>query len=268
MSVPPAENTPNTLSRRTLAKGIAWSTPVIMASALAPAYAVSGPVRGCYDYSFSRFAVGTDANGLTGTANSQGNAPSTTVTTRVVRGGTAGAVDPRTVGLSTGKYSSKFNGKIDYRGEQIGYPASTSPYPISGLTQASPGLVLNIGYNTTTRVTFEFPVPLTSASITILDITRSNSSLSSGAYRYADTVTIDQPWVMTGDLTSANATSGAAGVTFSRSREYASSQTKTVRNVMSTKTTSRFSSLTFTYTAPVSGGWEFLAIPSISFCVA
>lgn len=37
---------------------------------------------------------------------------------------------------------------------------------------------------------------------------------------------------------------------------------------MSTNTTSRFSSLTFTYAAPVAGGWELLAIPSISFCVA
>lgn len=234
----------------------------------------AGPWRGpagaggCYNYSFSQFAVGTDANGLTGTAISQVDAPSAMVTTRVVRGGKAGAVNPRSVGPSTGMYSSKFNGKMDYQGEQNGYPTSTAPYPISGLTQASPGLVLNIGYNTTTRVTFEFPVPLTSASITILDITRSNSTLSGGAYQYTDTVTIDQPWVMTGDLTSANATRGAAGATFFRSAEYVSSQTKTVRNVMSTNTTSRFSSLTFTYTAPVAGGWEFLAIPSISFCVS
>lgn len=71
-----------------------------------------------------------------------------------------------------------------------------------------------------------------------------------------------------GNPPSANATRGAAGATFFRSAEYVSSQTKTVRNVRSTNTTSRFSSLTFTYTAPVAGGWEFLAIPSISFCVA
>lgn len=83
----------------------------------------AGPWRGpagaggCYNYSFSQFAVGTDANGLTGTAISQVNAPSVTVTTRVVRGGKAEAVNPRSVGPSTGMYSSKFNGKFDYQGE-------------------------------------------------------------------------------------------------------------------------------------------------------
>lgn len=40
---------PSNISRRTLAKGIAWSTPVIAASAVVPAYASSAtPPAGCY----------------------------------------------------------------------------------------------------------------------------------------------------------------------------------------------------------------------------
>lgn len=255
------------ISRRTLAKGAAWSVPVIAASAAAPAYAASPCDGACYTYDLGQHAAGTDANGLTGTATSSTCNRNTVVTTTLNKGGTPGTVSGTTG--SSGKYSSTYNGKIDYRAEQTAWPAN-DPYPISGLSATDPGLVLNTGYNTTTTVTFRFPAPVTSASLTILDITRSNSTTGSNSYRYTDTVTIDQPWTTTGDMTSASGTSGAAGATFSRTAAYESSRTKTVSNTMSTNVTggTTFTELTLTYTAPISSGWQFIAIPDLRFCLA
>lgn len=249
------------LTRRTLAKGAAWSVPVIAASAAAPAYAASPCDGACYTYDYGQHAVGTSANGLTGTATSSVCSRNTKMTTTLNMGGTPGTVT--NMDASTGKYSSKFNGKIDHRGEQVGYPASR-PYNLPGVSATDPGLILNIGSGTTTTVTFTFPAPVKSASVTILDITRSNSSAS--AYRYTDTVTLDQPWTMTGTNTSASRTSGAAGQTYYRTAQLESSTPMT--NVMSTSSTGSITTLTLSYSATASYGWQFIAIPQLTFCLA
>ncbi|MEX5275292.1 hypothetical protein RF638_15300 [Kocuria sp. CPCC 205235] len=253
------------LSRRTLAKGAAWSVPVIAAAASAPAYAVSPTCKGlCYKAEFTSADQGKLASEvvLTGTPVMPGcNQPPITVSMTLNMGGTAGGASSKTVGPATNKYSSAFNGKIGYQGEQNDYAAS-SPYKIGGLSPTDPGLVLNIGYNTTTTVTFNFSEPVSSASLEIFDITRSNNTNTN--YRYTDTVTINQPWTMSGDMSYANRTSGAAGETFSRTTKY--NTTPIVRNVMTTRATSPFSSLTFTYSAPVSYGWQFIAIDELTFC--
>lgn len=251
------------LSRRTLAKGAAWSVPVIAASAAAPAYAASPCEGACYTYDYGQHAVGTSANGLTGTATSSVCSRNTKMTTTLNMGGTPGTVSGITA--STGKYSSTFNGKIDYRGEQANYPASNA-YKLPGVSAADPGLILNIGSNTTTTVTFTFPAAVKSASVTILDITRSNNTINGNAFRYIDTVTMNQPWTMTGNMTSASRTSGAAGQTFSRTAQLESSTP--LSNVMSTNSTGSFTSLTLSYSAPTTAGWQFIAIPQLTFCLA
>lgn len=242
---------------------------MIAAAASAPAYAVSPACQGlCYTAEFTSADQGKLASGvvLTGTPVTPGcSQPPIRVTMTLNMGGTAGAVNPRTNESSSGKYSSEFNGRIGYQGEQNGYPA-TSPYPNRGLSRTDPGLVLNIGYRTTTTVTFNFSEPVSSASLEIFDITRSNNSNST--LRYTDTVTIDQPWVMGEDLTHASRTSGAAGQTFSRTVTY--NDEKIFRNIMTTRAPSPFSSLTFTYSAPAASpvreGWQFIAIDELTFC--
>lgn len=255
------------LSRRTLAKGAAWSIPVIAAAASAPAYAVSPACQGlCYTGDFSSADLGKLASDvvLTGTPEMPGcNQPPITVSMTLNMGGTPGASTSNST-VSTGKYSSAFNGKIGYQGEQNGYSATGNPYPIPGLSRTDPGLVLNIGYNTTTSVTFNFSEPISSASIRILDISRGVNDRYSDTWVYTDTVTINQPWVMTGDTNYANRTSGAAGDTFYRTRSYTSGSV--MSNTMTTRATSEFSSLTFTYSAPAYRGWQFIAIDELKFC--
>lgn len=254
------------LSRRTLAKGAAWSIPVIAAAASAPAYAVSPACQGlCYTGDFSSADLGKLASDvvLTGTPEMPGcNQPPITVSMTLNMGGAPGAstsysTDP------TGLYSRAFNGKIEYRGEQNGYPA-TKPYEMPGLSATNPGLILNIGHDTETSVTFTFSEPVSSASIDILDISRGTRTDYSSTWRYTDTVTMNQPWVMSGDLSYANRTSGAAGETFYRTRSYTSGSV--MRNTMTTRATSEFSSLTFTYSAPEYQGWQFIAIEDLKFC--
>lgn len=242
---------------------------MIAAAASAPAYAVSPACKGlCYKAEFTSADQGKLASEvvLTGTPVMPGcNQPPITVSMTLNMGGTAGGASSKTVGPATNKYSSAFNGKIGYQGEQNDYAAS-SPYKIGGLSPTDPGLVLNIGYNTTTTVTFNFSEPVSSASLEIFDITRSNNSNST--LRYTDTVTIDQPWVMGEDLTHASRTSGAAGQTFSRTVTY--NDEKIFRNIMTTRAPSPFSSLTFTYSAPAASpvreGWQFIAIDELTFC--
>lgn len=83
---------------------------------------------------------------------------------------------------STGKWNSKYNLKVEWHGGQNYYP----DYAIPSLSATNPGLVLDIGYNTTTTVTFTFAQPVSSVALDIYDISRSINSDT--LLRYTDTV--------------------------------------------------------------------------------
>lgn len=257
----------NQPSRRTIVKGVAWSVPTLALAAAAPSFAISGPCAGiCYTMTWPTSLLGKPANGQVILASpkdpkcTQGAA----VTTSVTMTGTGTTVNSTTAFNSTGLYNTRFNGVIDYRGEQAGYYGSGA-FPIAGVSASSPGLVLNIGTGTTTSVTFTFPKAVTSASLQIYDITRSINTVSGNSYRYQDTVSFSQPVSVSGTMTSANASTLAAGATFYRTGKYESTTTPIV-NTFTTRSTTSFTSFTVNYTAPVSQGWQFIALGPLTFC--
>lgn len=165
---------------------------------------------------------------------------------------------PRLHGLH-GKYDSKYNQTIEYRGGQNFYP----DYRVPALSSTNPGLILNIGHTTTSTVTFTFSRPVSSVALDIYDISRSTNS--ERRLRYTDTVSFSQPVAVTGTMNSANASSLAAGQTFYRTNAYTSETS--IENTFTTTTTAPMSSFTVTYTAPVSRGWQFIALGGMTICL-
>lgn len=259
------ESVDRRISRRTLAKGTAWMVPTVAVAAAAPAFAVSGPCSGCYEMSWGQHGTGIRVGGQTFSTTGEPCAEPPTATVAVNRGGTAGSVSG--TNASTGLHSRTFNGVIDYRGEQVGYPANT-PFPIAGVSAANPGLILNIGHSTTTTVTLTFSRPISSAVFPVHDLTRSTNTQSSNAYRYTDTLAFDQPTEVSGASTSTlNRSTAPAGQSYSRTGHVESSRTDSRLVTFTTTSTSSFSSITLTYSAPQSSGWQFIALGNLSLCV-
>lgn len=253
------------ISRRRIATGLAWSVPAVVVATATPALAMS-PCKGCHTLQWNQFAVGTDVNGRVATTVADGepcpNPP--TVALAVTKGGSAGTVNAQTRTSSEGLYSAAFNGKVDYRGEQNDYPAGSRPFEISGTSASDPGLILNIGYRTTTTVTFSFPVEVNRLSFDIHDITRSNHS--NDHFKYTDTVSTSTAVTLTGTSTrTLNRTSGTGP--FNRTVAETSSETdaKTIRFTQSTD--EPLTSFTLTYTAPREDGWQFIVIDDLHFCI-
>lgn len=252
------------ISRRTIARGAAWAAPAVVAASALPAFAVS-PCKGCYSYNWSSADLGKLASevvmvGQLDTGVACATPPTASISLDM--GGTPGA----STSCSTdppGLYSKAFNGRIGYQGEQNGYPAS-KPYTIPPLSATNPGLILNIGHETATSVTWTFSQPVDSVAVDIYDISRGTRTDYSSTWRYTDTVAFNQPVKATGDTTYANRTTMAAGETFYRTRSYTSGTT--MLTTFTTTNTSPISSLTLTYSAPEYQGWQFIAVGKIRTC--
>lgn len=252
-------------SRRTVAKGAAWLVPTVAVASAAPAFAVSGPCEGCYTMNWSQYPLRTTVNGQTFTTSGTPCAEPPTASVSVNRGGTGSAASNTSNVSGSGRYSSYFNGVIDYRGEQNGN-AAPNGYTIPGMSQSNLGLVLNIGSGVTTSVTFTFNEPISSLELPIYDISRSNRTTGSNTYRYIDEVAFSQPTTASGVTTSLNRTSAAAGQKYFRNAQVESS-TGNLLLTFSTTSTSSFDSFTVTYTNGTTSGWQFIALGNPSFCV-
>ncbi|WP_374928793.1 hypothetical protein [Kytococcus sedentarius] len=160
-------------SRRAIAKGAAWTVPAIAMATAAPAVAAS-TCAGCHTMEWSQFALGETPTTGTTTPSDVECATPFPVTIKTSATGNPGTVNPRTNTASTGFYSEAFNMKVGYQGEQAGRDLSR-PFSIAGVSAEAPGLILNIGHNTTTKVEFTFPAPVSSVSLDVYDFTRSTA---------------------------------------------------------------------------------------------
>ena len=257
--------------------GVAWSVPAVTVAAAAPAFA-SSMCSGCFRMSWSQFAIGMDALGQVGSSTLLSGTCVSNPTVSI-SGNREGYPDTADSGCSTDLYSSAFNLKVDYRGEQLGYSAAGGPYQFPCLSSTSPGLIFNIGFYTTSTVTFTFSQPVTSLEFDICDISRSNGS--SSTYRYIDSFSFSEDMVVTGDMTylvqdSVAGAVGAASVASGavvpadnfiyRSSAYTTSGVPKVNHVKTTNATS-ISSFTITYTAPEGCGWQFASVGDLQFCI-
>lgn len=257
------------ISRRTVAKGVAWSVPAITAASAAPAFAASPCVGGCYTMNWGDWAMGTSVDGQTGQTVSTDAACSSSLTVQidVDMSGTASTLNANTVTGSSGKYNSTYNGKVGYLGEQNGY-VGTNAWNIRGVSDADPGMVLNIGSNTKTTVTFRFSQAVSSVELDILDITRITDTTNSNRYHCQDTVSFSHDVRVTGDMNSANVVSGAtlrAGEPFHRTARYPSLPDRPVSNTFAA--TGSITTFNVTYSAPVADGWQFIALGDPRFCL-
>ncbi len=271
-------STERTVARRTLTRSVAWATPAVVLAAPVAAYAASPTAACCYTMSWGTTRKSTLSPGSTFTASSSQDAcgsvaprPAASCAAQSISvlttptGQPGGVTTAQT--CSTGLYSSTYHGKVGYQAEYVNYPAN-DPFVILGPTASSPGLVLNIGTGTNTTVRFTFPAAVTCATLLIWDVSRIVDS-ARPPYEYTDEVTLDKPWTMSGNLGSANRTSGAAGVYFSRTAQfYADNSTGPIVNYMSTTSTTSFTTLTLTYRAADPCGWQFIALGPMSYCLA
>ena len=249
---------------------MAWSVPSLVLATAAPSFAVS-PCNGCYQMDWAQYAAGTDvASGLAFATSPADGATCGTVpvvTVSATEGGSPGAVNQ--TNPSTGLHSLAYNAKVEYRGEQVGYPVN-APFRIAGVSESDPGLVLNIGYNTTTTVTFAFSQPVQSLEFDILDITATESDMARGAYTYTDRVSFSENVQISGTMTHASHPTGVlpAGTEFYRTAILRSNSSVIVRNTITTTTAEPFTSFTVTYSAKEPSGWQFIALNDLNVCFA
>lgn len=255
------------VSRRSIALGAAWAVPAIAVAGVAPAFAASAGC--CYTLDWNQFSRGADANQQVATLTADRTcANQTPLTARMSlsRGGNPGAVPTSGTSCSTGLYSSAFNGRVDFRGEQMGYPQS-SPFRLPALSDTERALILNIGHNTTTSVTFTFSAPVAGITFNLYDLTRSNSTQSSGAYRYTDEVSFSRPTALGGSVTSLNSTAQPAGSFYSRTAQLESNASNPQINTVTTTDADSSSTFTITYRAQASCGWQFVGIGDMRVCL-
>ncbi|MDO5633329.1 MAG: hypothetical protein Q4G34_00435 [Micrococcus sp.] len=251
--------------------------------AAAPAYAASPCAEGCFELRWDQFEQGTRVDGETATTvNTAGVACGAPVTAAISvnMGGSPGtaAGSVQSSQCSTDRYSSTFNGVVDHRGEQNGNPAATRPYD---LTRPGPpanprpsnvdglGLMLNIGHNTTTSVTFTLSQPVSSLAIKVNDIT-SNPTQTFPGLNYRDHVSFSQPTTVSGTpdgMYAPSATELAAGQEFYRTALINSSRGDVKNTFTTAPGIAPFSTFTVSYRAPDRCGWQFLQLGNLTVCL-
>lgn len=258
------ETQPPVITRRTVATGLAWAVPTTAAAVAAPAFAASCSGQ-CFTMNWNQWDNGTMANGLVGTTtptSSEGCASGTnpTVSIHVTQTGEPGT--PKYATASTNMYNTNHHGMVGYRGQSLDL-GIVNTYTLNGMSSSNRGLVLNIGYCTSSTVTFTVSQPVTSFTLPMYDLTRTNSAIRN--QQHQDTVEFSMPVTLTGDTGRLNATSGTGP--FFRTRE---TWTGSSKKFIDAEVTSEkpFTSFSVTYTAPAEHGWQFMGFGAPSFCTA
>jgi hypothetical protein len=265
------------ISRRVLARGAVWAVPAVAVVSAAPAMAAS--CFGCYSFDFASLAAGTSFQNASHvvTATRISGSVSCPVPTLTIGGtatGTAGT--PTAATCSTGMYSSAHHLKIGTDGEYVNATQVLTWHLDCAGAPIPNELILNIGQDATTSVTFTFSVPVHNLSFGVCDLSR---NVDPPNYQtYADVLSFSRPVQITvGDTTNlihSPTPTGAGGTaapvgTIVPTGDYLFRSTYGGGGsslTLTTPTADWFTTFTLQYVAPISCGWQGLAIRDLAFC--
>lgn len=222
----PTTDSPQKISRRSIAAGAAWAVPAVLVSTAAPAFAVSNPVAGCFTIDLAT-ATRTGTQGTSGKLSGTSTSTSGAISYSISQARNSGL--PQGPGTTTASAPTSTQGDFSVRtvagATNIGdsvymYGATSSPHwgsttntPLA-VSSAGSYLILNQANKgsalASETLTFDFggQIP-TSIKFSIYDITRVDPT---SGQPYTDSVTLSAPATLTSSsgLNTLNPTAGEA----------------------------------------------------------
>lgn len=207
------------VSRRTLAKGAAWSAPAVMIAAAAPASAASRPIQGCYTLTWTTGGFQTLTSGTQGVDGVRSGTLSPAATSPGTGSLTGTVTQNRTAGVALGRDSTNRYAPSNTVGD---FAVGNSAWSVSGgsvwsiARPSTTGLVLaqarDAGTLPSQTVTFSFGGLVDTARFRIYDLTAQDSTQNSQrANNYYDTFVFSggtATWTASGTTTRPGLTTG------------------------------------------------------------